>query len=151
MKAGSIGFFPGSATLRGERNIIQNDFTALGLPGLNRFISIGGSLSVGSLQVDGQYGTEGSFLALTGGALIQNGVATYVDGVLESRGSVVLANTDLRLTGNVYNQNRQVVNTSTSRFIVLNNVNGIVAGSVLTLASGLIRHPTARSLPTHAL
>lgn len=146
VKAGSIGFFPGSATLRGERNIIQNDFTALGLPGLNRFILIGGSLSVGSLQVDGQYGTEGSFLALTGGALIQNGVATYVDGVLESRGSVVLANTDLRLTGNVYNQNRQVVNTSTSRFIVLNNVNGIVAGSVLTLASG-VNSASNRSIP----
>lgn len=146
VKAGSIGFFPGAATLRGERNIIQNDFTALGLPGLNRFILIGGSLSVGSLQVDGQYGTEGSFLALTGGALVQNGVATFVDGVLESRGPVVLANTDLRLTGNVFNQNRQVTNTSSSRFIVINNANGIVVGSVLTLASGVNSAPN-RSIP----
>lgn len=146
VKAGSIGFFPGSATLRGGRNIIENDFTALGLPGLNRFILVGGSLSVGSLRVDGQYGTEGSFLALTGGALTQNGVATYIDGVLESRGSVVLANTDLRLTGNVLSLNRQVVNSTASRFIIVNNVNGIVVDSILVLATG-VSSANNRSIP----
>lgn len=135
--AGSVSFLPGMATLRGGRNEIKNNLTAISVPGLSRDVTVGAGLSVGSMQVDGLFGQKGSLLRLNGTALSLANMATYVDSVLESSGPVTLSNTEMKFSGGVYNSNKKVVSTSTNTFIRLNDVSNIIAGSVLTLGQGV--------------
>jgi uncharacterized delta-60 repeat protein len=135
--SGSVSFLPGAATLRGGRNEVRNDFTAISVPGLSRSVTIGAGLSVGSMQIDGLYGQLGSNLLVSGTTLSVASMATFVDSVLESSGPVTLSNTTMLLSGSVYTLNRRVVNTSTNTFITLNDASNIVVGSVLTLGPNL--------------
>lgn len=135
--AGSVSFLPGPATLRGGRNEIRNDFTAISVPGLSRNVTVGAGLSVGGMQVDGLFGQIGSNLVVSGTTLGVSNVATFVDGVLESSGPVTLSNTSMVLGGNINILNKRVVNTSTNAFITLNDANNVIVGSVLTLAQNL--------------
>ncbi|MBV6500212.1 MAG: hypothetical protein CJBNEKGG_02682 [Prosthecobacter sp.] len=135
--SGSVSFLPGPATLRGGRNEVRNDFTAISVPGLSRSVTIGAGLSVGGMQIDGLYGQLGSNLVVSGTTLSVANMATFVDSVLESSGPVTLSNTSMLLSGSVYTLNRRVANTSTNTFITLNDANNVVVGSVLTLGQGL--------------
>ncbi len=135
--AGSVSFLPGSATLRGGRNEIKNDFTAISVPGLSRNVSIGAGLSVGSMQIDGLFGQLGSTLLVSGTGLSVSGMASFVDSVLESSGPVTLSNTAMFLGGSTVTLNKKVGNTSTNTFIKLTDAGNIVVGSVLTLGQGV--------------
>lgn len=135
--AGSVSFLPGPATLRGGRNEIKNNFTAISVPGLSRNVTIGAGLSVGGMQIDGLFGQLGSTLVVSGTTLGVSSMASFVDSVLESSGPVTLSNTAMLLSGSVNTLNRKVANTTTNTFVRLNDVSNILVGSVLTLGQGV--------------
>lgn len=139
MSAGTTTFRSGASTLRGGENIIEGSFIIKGDGGLNKTVRIADSLSVGNVQAEGRFGQTGSFFDVVGERLAVGGRAFIRDGVLESSGAIEITNMLMRLNpvevvdNKVVSGNAAAATASTT--LILNDVNNVVIGAVLTFGA----------------
>jgi uncharacterized delta-60 repeat protein len=132
---GAVSFRSGDASLRGEKALIEQSLTLRGAPGLNKFLSIGSSLSADSISIDG--GRRDVFAISTIASQIYNAnsIGSAFDAVVEATDHLDFSSVVLRLNsvGSTIDREVQEFADRTS-FLRLKDVSNLVVGSILTLS-----------------
>ncbi|GEP42198.1 autotransporter-associated beta strand repeat-containing protein [Brevifollis gellanilyticus] len=148
MTAGSVTMRGGASSLRGGENIIEKGLVVRGDNGADKSVRIADSLSVGFVQAEGRFGQAGSQFNVFGERLGVSNRGYYREGVIESSGAIEISNMLLRLVPSNITDNRVVANTTTgSTSLTLNDVNNLLVGSVLILASTESPEANLRNIP----
>lgn len=146
MSAGTTLVRSGASTLRGGENVIEGSFIVKGDGGLNKVVRIADSLSVGFVQAEGRFGQIGSTFDVHGERLAVGNRGYFRDGVLESGGAIEVTNMLLRMNPVEVTDTKIVSGssaaTTATTSLVLNDVNNIVIGAVLTFGTNEVPSTT---------
>lgn len=141
-QAGTINILPGAASFFGASNRVAGALGTAGESGLSRSMRLGGSVSVGSLRVEGAFWdsssnsetrVEGQDFTTTFTGITANTQGFFTDGVLESRGAVEAVNSTLRMAPKEIARTFEVASAANGTTAILKDITNVVVGAVVVL------------------